>query len=262
MASGRRRREPFRSMAMNVAKRVYQELGLAHPTEADIETIAFARNVLVDQGHLVGVRAQLTCIENRAVITVSDSLAHEQKRFAVAHELGHFEVHPKQAYAVGCTGRDFVSDYRASGREGEANAFASEFLMPEALCAKRCDVEKVTWRAVEPIASEFQVSLTAAAMRFVELCPEAVALVCSHEGKIEWFFKGMDFWGRIEKGKKLDAWSLASDYFVKGTLSPNVETVSASSWLEGVSDELDMKEHSISLGSLGRVLSLLWLPVS
>ena len=256
----RRRIEPHRSRATSVAKRVYKELGLAHPTEAPLETLAYVRGALVEYASMTGSRAQLARVGKRSVITVSAALPPEQARFAIAHELGHFEVHTSASYLGICTGKDFVASYKNSGREGEANSFAAELLMPEHLVSSKCDVAKVTWKVVKPIAEEFEVSLTAAAMRFIDLCPEAVALVCSHNGHIEWSSRGKDFWGWIDAGQKLDKWSLAWDYFEKGTLSLHPETVTANAWIANANDELELVEHSISLPSWGRVLSLLWLP--
>ncbi len=256
----RRRVEPHRSLASNVAKRVYEELRLAHPTEARLEALAYVRGALVEYAPMKGSRAQLARVGKRSVITVSETLPPEQARFAIAHELGHFEVHSSASYLGICTSKDFVANYKGSGREGEANSFAAELLMPEHLVSPKCDVPKVSWKVVKPIADEFEVSLTAAAMRFVDLCPEAVALVCSHDGHVEWTSRGEDFWGWIDPGQKLDKWSLAWDYFEKGTISQHPETVTANAWIANVSDDLELVEHSVSLPSWGRVLSLLWLP--
>lgn len=120
------------------ARAVLGELGLKHPTEIEIEAIAHARGALVRAAPTRGARANLLRMGDRGVISV-DELVLEQRRWAIAHELGHFEVHPNISYLGFCTGEDLRADYHGSGREPEANAFAAELLMPEALFQKAVD---------------------------------------------------------------------------------------------------------------------------
>ncbi|MDX2086353.1 MAG: ImmA/IrrE family metallo-endopeptidase [Kofleriaceae bacterium] len=256
----KRRREPHRSFAANVAKRVFAELQLKHPTEISIDDIAFMRNALVDDVDGLGARANAVRFGGgRTIISVRRDLSSEARRFAVAHELGHLEVHPNTSYLGLCTDDDMTSAYRESGHEQEANAFAAELLMPESLFGRGCDVPRVSWQPVERLATAFEVSLTSAAMRFVELCPERVALVCSKDKRILWSWRGPDFGKRIERGRELDTYSLAIDFWEKGSVPKGPETVSASAWIDGASDNAELVEHAIAFNSIGWVLSLLWI---
>lgn len=260
MKSRRPRREPHRSRAANVATRVLTDLGIEHPTEAPIETLAFMRGCLVRDAPSTGARATLVRVGAKGVIGVAGGLPLEQRRFAVAHELGHFEVHPRHAYAGLCRGADFQANYTRGGREEEANAFASELLMPRNLLTDRCDVKAVEWKHVQAIASEFEVSLTAAALRFVSLCPERAALVACKDGKVIWTWRGPSFAKWIAPGRALDPYSLAFDYADRGSVSPRRETVLASAWIDDVDGDDEMFEHAFMLGRYGIVMSLLWIP--
>lgn len=260
MKSRSHRREPHRSLAANVAARVLADLGVEHPTEAPIETLAFMRGCLVRDAPSTGARATLIRVGTKGVIGVAGGLPLEQRRFAVAHELGHFEVHPGHAYAGLCRGADFQASYTREGREEEANSFASEFLMPRHLLTDRCDVEEVEWKHVQAIASEFEVSLTAAALRFVTMCPERVALVACKAGKVVWVWRGPTFGKWIAPGRALDSYSLAFDYADRGSVSLRRETISANTWLDDVDDNAELFEHAFVLGRYGIVMSLLWIP--
>lgn len=255
----KRRRAPHTSLAANVARNVLRELELRHPAEVSIDVLAHMRKALVDEGEVRGARAVALRVGERAIISVRRGLPPEQRRFAIAHELGHLELHPKRSYLGLCTDDDVVAAYHASGHEQEANAFAAELLMPEVWLAPACDVTKVSWDPIRSIAAEFQVSLTAAALRFVELCPERVALVCSSDRRVRWSWRGPTFGYWIEQGRALDPYSLAIDFWVRGEVPRFPETVSASAWVGGVDDDAELTEHAIAFPGLGIVMSLLWI---
>lgn len=248
-------------MAMQHARAVREAIGLRHPTELEIEVIAFMRGALVRGSPMNGARANLLRTAARGVISVAEHLPHDQRRWAIAHELGHFEAHPNVNYLGFCTGDDLRADYLSSGREPEANAFAAELLMPEYLYRKRVDgVAKVTWDPVSTFASEFQVSLTAAALRFVSLTGERLALYVCKDGKVAWSSGTRDFGRRLPKGSPLSPWSLASDYFTKGRVPGHPETVSADAWAPNARDGEEVLEHALAMPNYQMVMSLVWFP--
>jgi hypothetical protein len=152
-----------------------------------------------------------------------------------------------------------VPAYEASGREPEANAFAAELLMPEDVFAQRCDVAKVSWGTVRELAEEFDVSLTAAALRFLTFTDERVAVVCSKNGSIVWSNGSKDFGPRPRRGMRVPEWTEAYDYFKSGEVSPRPQTISAGAWLEDADDDDEIVEHVVTMPRLGIAMSLLWL---
>jgi hypothetical protein len=193
--------------------------------------------------------------------TVSQELSFEEKRFAIAHELGHFEFHKSESYLGLCTGEQLVTDYESGGTEAEANAFAAEFLMPAKLFQPRTQARDVTWDVPRRLADEFQVTLTAAALRFAELSDERTAVVYSVDSKVKWARRSRTFGKLIERGAKLDSYSLAIDAFAGKTLPNRSETVDTSAWKPDARDDEILKEHSFFLPNHRAVMSLLWLQV-
>jgi Zn-dependent peptidase ImmA (M78 family) len=255
-----RLRDPLPGPAIERARQVLRDLDLKHPTELEIEAIAYARGALVRAAPTKGARANLLRMGARGVISVDD-LRFEERRWAIAHELGHFETHANVSYLGFCTGEDLRADYHGSGREPEANAFAAELLMPEQLFQKRVDkVPKPSWRSVQEMATEFQVSLTAAAHRFVELSWERVALFISKDGKIVSSRGRRDFGTRRKKNEQLDSESLAYDYFAKQKTWPGAQRVSAEAWSPTARDNEEVYEELFPLHSYKSVLSLVWFP--
>jgi len=245
-----------------VAREVYTAVGLTHPTEIPIDTIAFLRGALVRDVPLRGAQGRLARIGSDAIIAVSTGITYAaRRRFVVAHELGHLELHKSENQIALCEEAK-ISEVYDSGTERESNSFATELLMPKALWSNRVDVKKPSLEIVSTLADEFEVSFTAAAIRFAKLCPERCCVVVSRAGVIEWFASGPDFGHWISRGAKLDPYSLAFDYFAKGRVGSQPEAVSASAWLDPtkVGRDDDLIEESRPMPSLNAVLSLLWIP--
>ena len=59
--------------------------------------------------------------KGHTVIVINKNRSNDRKRFTIAHELGHIIMHLCESF--------IIPEYR--NREEEADAFASEFLMPE-----------------------------------------------------------------------------------------------------------------------------------
>jgi hypothetical protein len=244
------------------ARTVYAELGLAHPTEILIDTLAYMRGALVRDVPMSGAQGRLARVGSKAIIAVSDSIAYNRRRrFVIAHEVGHLELHKAENQIALCD-EGQIDEIYDQGTERESNAFATELLMPRALWSKRADVAKPDLDVVSKLADEFQVSFTAAAIRFAKLCPERCAVVFSQGGRIRWSAASTDFGHWIEWGSKLNPYSLASDYFKNGTVGARPEAVDASAWLdsERLGRDDDLIEHSRPIPSLDAVLSLLWIP--
>jgi hypothetical protein len=244
------------------ARAVYSELGLASPTEVPIDTIAFMRGALVRDVRMTGAQGRLARVGEKAIIAVSDGIAYPaRRRFVIAHEIGHLELHRTENQIALCDEAK-IDEIYDQGTERESNAFATELLMPKALWSKRVDVAKPDLDVVSRLADAFQVSFTAAAIRFAKLCPERCAVVFSQGGVIKWSAAGSEFGHFIQWGSKLSPYTLAYDYFAKGSVSDRAETVDAGAWLasERLSRDDDLIEHSRPIPSLNALLSLLWIP--
>lgn len=247
--------------AEGAARRAFDELGLKHPTEASIDALAFELGALVRDIPMDGAVGRLASFGERAIISVSDSVTFEpRRRWTVAHELGHLRLHREQNQLQLVTDV-CIEDHYDQGVEREANAFASEFLMPARLWEKHVDVARPDLDIVKKLGDQYKVSLQAAAIRFVRLCPERCALVFSQEGHIRWFALGPEFGHWIDRGMKLDPYSLAFDYFKDGRTPGRRETVSASAWLSGERnyDDKELVEDCVVIPSLAATLSLLWI---
>lgn len=262
---GKSRSDANVGRGLRAARLVLEELDLEHPADVPIEVLAQMRGVFVKDGRLRGCQGRLTRIDRSATITVSDSIGYApRRRFVIAHELGHFELHPDSNHIEVCQAVDIKEIYD-EGTEFEANTFASELLMPEAFWKDEVDVDDLSWDLMRALTDAYEVSLTAAAIRFVKLSPARCAVVSCAKKRIQWSVPSPSFrWWIHNRGTELDNYSLASDYFKNQRVTPAWATVSASAWLQHAKFQGDrdyvLKEQCVPVPSLGTTLSLLWIP--
>ena len=184
------------------ARFVCELLNITSPADIVVEDIAMARGVYVTEGRLDGAEARLLRSGNKGLVRLKADLPEVgRKRFAAAHELGHWEMHAGVSPFALCTTED-IAAYGGTAQEIEANAFAGELLMPTLLVRPRCEDVTPHLDAIRAVAGEFQTTLTAAAVRFVEECRETCVVVFSVDRKVKWWRASLDrAWlgGRPEK---------------------------------------------------------------
>ncbi|MFH1079150.1 MAG: ImmA/IrrE family metallo-endopeptidase [Pseudomonadota bacterium] len=241
------------------ASEIIGSFGIYHPDHIRLDDIAFALGVQIREGLLRGASARLIRVGSHAVIRIPNTEANiARKRFSIAHELGHFVLnHEGMSLEIACTEKDMMNWYSVD-KETEANFFASELLMPEALVKQRCDVREVNLEPAKNIAAAFQTSLTSATIRFVKFCPEPCALICSEDSKIKWSVKSAEWWPFIRTGQKLDKRSLAIEHYLGHEIPEEGEELDADVWIADPRIQ-NVFEHSVALKQYGLVLSILWL---
>jgi Zn-dependent peptidase ImmA (M78 family) len=156
------------------ARAILREFGVKH-APVPVERIIKAKEIVLQYAPLEEDLSGMAYIKDGVGIIGVNALHHpNRQRFSAAHELGHHELHkPEISKAVHVDHgfrmlfRDDFSSQGTDPLEIEANAFASELLMPReflttALHARGLDIEDDA--ATEAIARKFRVS--ASAMRY------------------------------------------------------------------------------------------------
>lgn len=243
------------------ARQLLAELDLDHPCDMEIEDIAYARGVLVREGALDGADGWLTKIGGDGVIRVKHDIAERgRKRFTIAHELGHFELHQERDQFEFCADSE-MSEYHSRPEEREASIFATELLLPEHLVRAACRTLKPGFADAKKIAASFQTTLTSAAMRYVQLTADRVALVACQDGRVKWYKASADFGYWFEPRTRLDAGTCAHDFFSEGEVLTEPTPIMASAWIKDrrVDPDAFMKEQCFALPRYKTVLSMIWM---
>ena len=255
-----------KTLPLAEASRIWSLYGFTSPKELILEDLAMAMNIFVVDARLDSLAARLVRNGDYGLIRVSDGLRFSgQRRFAIAHEIGHFVMHKRVSQLLACTDADLRASYRSSPYEIEASIFAGALLMPSELFQSRIAGTIPTTKVIKDLASEFDTSLTATALRYVETCKDYCAFVVSENNMIRWWrasdsFGDHNLW--LDSKSMVPRHSAASAYFCDGEAPDEPIEVDLKDWFGEVNDiDSDyVLEQAIPLPEFDQVISMIWLP--
>jgi len=259
-------RRDFRmTIAQGEPERWWKLYGFSEPKDLILEDLALTRGVIVTEGPMEKMEARLLRSGDKGLIRVCQDIPEPgRKRFAIAHEIGHWELHKNISQLFACTSDDMIASYRRSDPEGEANIFASGLLMPSNLFQKQIESTVFSFSTVRELAAYFLTSLTATASRYVSLSQDYCAMVVSENRKIRWWHASNAFKQLfcLSAGTDLSPNTIAGSFFLKGEKPMGPEEIDIEAWTQSnsSSDLNTFIEESIYMQRYNKMLSLLRLP--
>lgn len=258
--------KPNRILAAAEASALWKLFGFQSPKDLVIEDLAMALGIVVMDGKLDSAAARLVRSGDSGIIRLSNSIREPGRRkFAIAHEIGHWELHKKQSHLLACTDADMLARYGASPLEVEASVFAGSLLMPEDLFVECAAGRRPTPAVINELADLFGTSLTATALRFVETSNDYYVFVLSEQNRIRWW-RASDSFGEhelwIENRTNVPSNSAAAAFFRGETLPSKAQAIDLRAWLgdlPGIHSDT-IYEQAFPLPRYGQVVSILWLP--
>jgi Zn-dependent peptidase ImmA (M78 family) len=178
------------------------------PEEIDVEALAAALGAFVvpfnkGTARRTALDATLVRAGDRGVIGIAhDPLGTARGRFSIAHEIGHFLLHEGRAPQAVCGAVELERRGRLYQDEAQANAFARELLMPQAMFAPRCALAP-TLESLRDLATLFGTSLLATSLRAAQIGPAPLAVVVSSGGVVRWSARAKHFPFGIRRGLTL-----------------------------------------------------------
>lgn len=250
-------------MSITKAQGIIKELNIQNINDLNLKLIAAYYNILVVPRILTGMDGSLLRNNNEAIITVNKSIREiGRTRFVIAHELGHYFLHPDTRQFDIFKERDIYQwAYKNNPEELEANIFAAELLMPDSLFEPCIRGEEPNFNLVSNLANQFHTTFTATAIRLVKLIKEPCALVASENLRRKWFIINDLFEFRLKEDESIHESTCATEIHAGETSASRDDKISAGAWLQDFDDSLKdcITEDSIALGNYGLILSLLWI---
>jgi Zn-dependent peptidase ImmA (M78 family) len=252
-------------MSAFFAQQLIEEYEIKEPIQIDLERIAVDLEITIEEDALDGCDGMLQMVLNPkcGIITVKRSIREPgQKRFVIAHELGHFYAPAAQSQDYQCGLADMSpNNQRIRPQEKAANEFAAELLMPEKLFVPMLARKEPNLGVVKELAREFRTTLTATLWRFIQFTDDRCALILSENGGIKFGKASRAFKFRLPHDIPLSPDSIAVDFFREGHIDDRMHSVLASAWITDsrISPHACIREQSISQPSYNSVLTLLWI---
>ncbi len=256
----RLRENECRSKARSVLEKFY----VSSAVDIDVESIAWHQGRLrIKVGGLTSSEGRLVATQQGGVIRVASKRNLGRYRFTVAHELGHYLLHPRDLHDKDIKKAD-LTVWNDASEEADANVFAAEFLMPKVLFEPHCRGEPSIAK-LQQIADDFRTSLTATAFQYYEYTREPVAIILSDGWTMKQFlpFRDEDS-PRIRFGEVSPDSAAGERLAEHDRDSRRMVRVPASAWLEGFDNrpEIDIWEDSRFIEYYNLTLTILWIDES
>lgn len=232
------------------------ELGITRPEDIDVEAIAHYCRATVVYEVLGGCAARIVGHGDRAIITVNSVDPLPRRRFSAAHELGHW-MRDRHQIAFACDELIFATEWQGNNPERRANRFAADLLLPETLFREDARGRTIAFDTVRDLSSDYYTSLTATAIRLVELGSFPSLVICSRRGeRWKWFHRSADLPKSIWPRDKPTTDSLAYEVLRGGVDS--FGEVSTAAWFDlPGANRYPLREDTVRL-TPSITLSLLW----
>lgn len=241
------------------AEEIIRNLRIREPSEIHIKDISMVCGAYVKEDILEGSEGRLIRKGSTGIITINNRIPEEgRKRFAIAHELGHFELHTVSQLLL-CTKEDMYVWNKNKTQEIEANKFAASILMPAEIFKRYLDDIPPNMEIIKNLSAKFRTTLTATALRYVQLSTEPCAIAITKNSIIKWYKKSPNFDFHLRVGEKLSPIIEeinSNDVEVVPTLPTKVP---ASAWLVNVENQALIFEQSVVQKSYDVILTLLWI---
>lgn len=243
------------------------ECGIDNPTEFPLDLIVYGRGATLIEKPLDNSEGRIVFGNKKAIITINSNIAYAgKKRFVMAHELGHFEMHRNLIIVHNDT--DATLEFFKSGyQETEANEFASELLMPEILFKNECKGKKFSPDLLRQLAERFQTSITSTAYKYFELGDHPICLFYSHNNQVKYWKRPDDYAHFVIDRTRLAPPddSVATEFFREGkiyTKEQSKQQIWKSTWFDIKDWENDndykLYEYCIVTPKYNTVLSVVW----
>ncbi len=247
------------------ATQLLEDYDISSVSELSLEELASSEFLIVEEADLQNHIGRISFGADYGLIKIDSKIKEPgQKRFTLAHEVGHYfnEKDFKISRTYKCTADDIFSFKINKRREDNANVFAAELLMHRPWFNDFTKSRKINFELIKEVSKYFNVSLSAAAIRYANIGKYPIAVILSREGKAVWSCTSDYFpfkW--IPRGYKLRNESAAFDFFAGNEVQICEDLIPAYAWFSedfNCRKDVYLYEQNVVMKNYNSVLTLLW----
>lgn len=253
------------------AIKLLNECGIDNPTLIRMEDVLSYRNVLLIEEPM-NADGRIIHGKKRSMIKVNSLIKYVgRRRFTIAHELGHFEMHRDYPIHSDLKSLNWFDNALKSLKYGkqelEANEFASEFLMPSKLFKKEVENLAFSPSLLRMLSDKYKTSITSIAFKFVELDIYPICVFFLSDGVVKYWKKSnsLKYWITDRNKMPPHEYSVAAEYIDANyesiyTKENGQQEITKSIWFNLRQEETDSKfyEYCIVIKEHKTILSIVW----
>lgn len=245
------------------ARKLLNKYLIDKPVELDLTAIANAENLSIVTKKLNNCAGKIVWRKSSGLIFISSEIKNEnQQRFIIAHELGHYCNDFENEFSIKCLPNQIFGLNPSSENEKNANDFASELLMPEEWFLNLVTGKQFDLSLLKNISETFNVSITAAALKYAQHGSTPTTIILSTDGIIKWskISSGFPF-QFIRPNTNINRASYAYNFFTGEKVPDTPETILADAWFwedNNYRANYFLNELNIPMRNYNSVLTLLW----
>jgi hypothetical protein len=243
------------------ARTLRQHSGIGETCPVNLEQLMEWCGIHFAEVDVKGFLGLHMCVSGQHGIMIKEGQSPGQRRFTIAHELGHFAI-PDHA-DVGmrhCLEEDLTGVRVQAEVEREANEFAAELLMPRRVFLQDIQFKLPSFGTIKKLAAptRYDVSMTACALRWIELAEQGCALVCIEGGRIKWKYGAKKFrYALPPRGSNVPPETAAAAVLRGELVVDGLEAIPTWAWLEPRESTREVHESTFHIPSLDQVLSII-----
>ncbi|MDW3649992.1 MAG: ImmA/IrrE family metallo-endopeptidase [Bacteroidia bacterium] len=255
------------------AKKLLEYVGLKEITNFPLETLIAGLGAILIEEPLVSCDGRIIHGKHNTIIKVNSEIQYEaRKRFTIAHEIGHLQLH-KNIPIHNDTSNTLNWFHRTEKKlvkgiqELEANEFATELLMPDKLFYEQAKGEIFSPDLLVSLSNRFKTSITSTIFRYLQFPLHPIFISFISNGIVQYWKKSDDLRVWVKDLNKLPppSDSVSREYidFNYGFLYSGREKkqeISKSTWFEISNREEDsiFYEYCIPTKKYKTILSVVW----
>ena len=179
------------------AIKLRSEIGISDPNEIPLEDVILGRGGYVQYKSMGSTDGRIVYGKSICTIYINSDIQYDgRRRFALAHEMGHLEMHRGSAIHDDNNSLDWFNNAERQLRNGvqefEANQFASEYLMPMELFLNEASGIQLSPDLLKSLSERFETSITSVAFRYFESNLHPMAIFHIYNGIVKYWKKSND----------------------------------------------------------------------
>lgn len=197
-----------------------------------------------------GILGACKSIGLKRLIVVDPNIEYlTQKKFTIAHEIGHLLMHQGNHR---CVVDMFNEGKTRSGIESEANEFASELLMPQRSLREYLKTQDITLQLIKNVSENYNTSYSSTAIALLKNSDDEVAIFFHNGQKIEWSMKTAEMKYELENAflrSQVTNEAILTDGYAEGKVDADI-------WICNPDEDTQCMEETVFFPKIKKLLTI------